>query len=106
MKSRRIIMTLAAYNLPTVQAAIAADQAGVEAPCRTNLIEFCDTIGSDYPALRAALKAAGASYDFYSRRDTDGDTALWQHGRDGKAEEFSNLGVSERPIKPLEDCTL
>ncbi len=104
MKSRRIIMLLSAYKLPAVQAAVIADQAGAEAPDGFNLIEFCDNFSSDYPALRAALRAAGASYDFYSRRDTDGDHNVWQHGRDGNAEEFSNFGNSERTIKPIREC--
>lgn len=104
MKYRRIIMTLAAYNLPTVQLAIIADQAGVEAPDGANLVEFCDGTSEDYPALRLALTTAGASYDFYSQRAGEGDHTVWRHGRDGKAEEFSNFGNSDNPIKPIREC--
>ncbi len=44
-------MTLAAYNLPSVQFAIIADQAGVEAPDGANLVEFCDDKGDETEAV-------------------------------------------------------
>ena len=66
-------------------------------------VYISDNDNDDYPSLRSELTKQKASYDFYQRRDRDGDNLYWQHGRDGE-KEVSNYGNS--PFKPLHECDL
>lgn len=65
-----------------------------------NEVHVHDSKKVDFPQLRSTLQKHGQSYDFYQRKDGDGDHAFWHHGRNGK-EYYSNYGNSEEVIVEL-----
>lgn len=69
-----------------------------------SFVQIHDTTTDDFPHMRVALRTQGFSYDFYQRRQNDGDHTVWQHSRGGNDETYSNYGHVEEPLTSLFEC--
>lgn len=102
---RVIVFSLDAVKRPEIFEAMVGDNvqtfATINSATHGQFARVQDSISDNFPKLRAALSAANVSYDFYQRRANDGDHAGWWKSRNGAAEEYENLGLSDKPITPL-----
>ena len=105
MVDRVIKFSADAVNVPTIAAAMQADNAPnpdvISTEKHGNFVRLHDSSSDDFPNLRIALRAATVSYDFHQRRAADGDHPGWWKSRNGAGEEFENNGLSDTPITPL-----